>query len=54
VGKYQKWGPTLSGLALVPFLPFILDHPVEQAIHWAKLKWFPGSNSGIHKEHKII
>jgi len=29
VGRFQKWGPTVAGLALVPFLPYMFDHPVE-------------------------
>jgi fission process protein 1 len=31
VGKYQKWGPSACGLAIVPFLP-LYDHPVEHVI----------------------
>jgi fission process protein 1 len=30
-GKYQKWGPSACGLAIVPFLP-LYDHPVEHVI----------------------
>ncbi|GAB1520102.1 hypothetical protein RhiTH_003175 [Rhizoctonia solani] len=25
------WGPTFTGLAIVPFLPYMYDHPVEHA-----------------------
>ena len=25
------WGPTVTGLSLVPGLPFVFDHPVERA-----------------------
>ena len=29
--QYLKWGPTLSGLAVIPFLPYMFDRPVEHA-----------------------
>jgi mitochondrial fission process protein 1 len=34
------WGPTVTGLAIVPALPYLFDHPVEQvtehAFEWIK------------------
>ena len=30
--KVKGWGPTLLGLATVPALPYLFDHPVEYAI----------------------
>jgi len=30
-GRFQKWGPTMLGLAVVPVLPYLWDHPVEHA-----------------------
>ncbi|KAI7882935.1 hypothetical protein K492DRAFT_205786 [Lichtheimia hyalospora FSU 10163] len=30
--KLKMWGPTCMGLSVVPFLPFIFDHPVEHVI----------------------
>ena len=27
-GRYQKWGPSLVGLSIIPLLPLYLDHPV--------------------------
>lgn len=30
--KIKGWGPTVMGLGIVPFLPFIFDHPVEYAV----------------------
>jgi len=44
VGLFQKWGPTVAGLAIVPFLPYVLDHPVESALHWCKVKIFGDSH----------
>jgi fission process protein 1 len=32
--KYLRWGPTACGLGVVPFLPFMYDHPVETACDW--------------------
>jgi fission process protein 1 len=32
------WGPTLTGLAVVPILPYLFDHPVETATE-AAFKW---------------
>ncbi|KJA24565.1 hypothetical protein HYPSUDRAFT_136243 [Hypholoma sublateritium FD-334 SS-4] len=29
--KVKAWGPTMTGLAIVPILPYLFDHPVEQA-----------------------
>jgi fission process protein 1 len=27
--RYLKWGPTLTGLCVIPFLPYMYDHPTE-------------------------
>lgn len=29
--RLRTWGPTVTGLAIVPALPYIFDHPVEVA-----------------------
>jgi mitochondrial fission process protein 1 len=29
--RMQTWGPTVTGLAIVPILPYLYDHPVEWA-----------------------
>ncbi|KAH7343844.1 mitochondrial 18 KDa protein-domain-containing protein [Rhizoctonia solani] len=29
--RLKAWGPTCMGLAVVPFLPYMYDHPVEHA-----------------------
>jgi mitochondrial fission process protein 1 len=40
--RVKAWGPTLTGLAIVPVLPYIFDHPVEEATDrafgWLKSK----------------
>ncbi|KAF7973211.1 hypothetical protein HWV62_32658 [Athelia sp. TMB] len=28
--RVKTWGPTVTGLAIVPVLPFLFDHPVEK------------------------
>jgi fission process protein 1 len=29
--RVKAWGPTVTGLAIVPVLPYLFDHPVERA-----------------------
>jgi len=40
--RVKTWGPTLTGLAVVPILPYLFDKPVEHvmdnAFHWIKKK----------------
>ncbi|KAK0206784.1 mitochondrial 18 KDa protein-domain-containing protein [Desarmillaria ectypa] len=40
--KLKAWGPTMSGLGVVPALPYLYDHPVEvatdRAFNWIKEK----------------
>ncbi|KAJ5935579.1 hypothetical protein N7466_005126 [Penicillium verhagenii] len=31
----RTWGPIGLGLSVVPFLPYLFDHPVEEAVDWA-------------------
>lgn len=30
--KVKAWGPTLLGLGMIPFLPFIFDEPIEHIV----------------------
>lgn len=32
LGRYTKWGPTIVGLAMIPFLPACVDYPAEVLI----------------------
>ena len=32
MGRFQKWGPSVVGLSIIPLLPLYLDEPVEHAI----------------------
>jgi len=38
--RLRAWGPTVTGLAIVPALPYIFDHPVEvvadRAFEWVE------------------
>lgn len=40
--RLRAWGPTVTGLALVPGLPFLFDHPIEHvtdnAFEWVRKK----------------
>lgn len=47
-GVAQRWGPSVAGLALIPFLPVLLDRPAELAIEWTFHKLWPVSH---HKSH---
>ena len=32
IGKFQRWAPSVVGLACIPLLPAYLDHPVENGL----------------------
>ena len=34
IGKFQRWGPSITGLAVIPLLPLYLDEPVEHVIEY--------------------
>jgi len=38
--RIRAWGPTVTGLAVVPGLPFLFDHPIEHvtdnAFNWVR------------------
>jgi len=40
--RIRAWGPTFTGLAVVPGLPFLFDHPIERvtdnAFNWIRRK----------------
>lgn len=52
VGKFQKWGPSVVGLACIPLLPMYLDEPVEHAIEWGFARYGPwATNKKGDKQH---
>jgi len=36
--RVKTWGPTITGLAIVPVLPYLFDHPVEKVTD-ATFEW---------------
>lgn len=41
IGRFQKWGPSVFGLAVIPLLPVLIDEPAERGIEWAFNKFGP-------------
>eukprot|EP01114_Cavostelium_apophysatum_P010068 TRINITY_DN2348_c0_g1_i6.p1 TRINITY_DN2348_c0_g1~~TRINITY_DN2348_c0_g1_i6.p1 ORF type:complete len:101 (+),score=20.01 TRINITY_DN2348_c0_g1_i6:481-783(+) len=51
MGRFQRWGPTVSGLALLPALPYLFDHPVEYVVNKTFDTVWPTKhhhNPGVH------
>jgi fission process protein 1 len=34
IGRFQKFGPSILGLSMVPMLPLVVDEPVESALEY--------------------
>jgi mitochondrial fission process protein 1 len=32
--KFLIWGPTVTGLCVIPFLPYLFDEPIEHGVEW--------------------
>ncbi|KAL1732720.1 mitochondrial 18 KDa protein-domain-containing protein [Schizophyllum commune] len=49
--RVKAWGPTLTGLAVVPLLPYLYDHPVEtateHAFNWIRAQWIGRGSGGV-------
>jgi fission process protein 1 len=45
-----KWAPVGLGLAIVPALPFMFDHPVEYACEYAWNRFWPSHYPELHQE----
>ncbi len=41
LGRFQKWGPSIVGLAIIPLLPAYCDHPIEHFLENAFAKYGP-------------
>ena len=41
IGRFQKWGPSVFGLAVIPLLPVFLDEPAEKGIEWVFSQYGP-------------
>ncbi|RAL13689.1 mitochondrial fission process 1 family protein [Aspergillus homomorphus CBS 101889] len=46
----RTWSPIGLGLAIVPFLPYLFDEPVEEAVEWAFSRglWVYGGDEAVH------
>ena len=51
LGRSAKFGPTAAGLAVVPFLPFFVDPPVEYAVDKAFEVLWPSKDPTPHGHH---
>ncbi|KDQ64919.1 hypothetical protein JAAARDRAFT_28574 [Jaapia argillacea MUCL 33604] len=54
--RIKSWGPTLTGLAVVPVLPYLFDHPVErvtdEVFEWIEKKLVERQDAGKGAEGK--
>jgi len=50
-GRTNKWIPTIAGLAMIPALPFLFDHPVEHTLDNLYDTYWPIPGSGVHLGH---
>ncbi|CUS08092.1 unnamed protein product [Tuber aestivum] len=52
----RTWGPVGLGLAVVPALPYIFDHPIEQGVEWVFEKGYhmATGRSGVSKKEKEL
>ena len=41
LGRFQKWGPSIVGLSVIPFLPLYLDHPIERGLEYCFARYGP-------------
>jgi fission process protein 1 len=48
IGRYQRWGPTGAGFAIIPALPYLFDKPVEHAVHYLLGKTWPVKDGSEH------
>eukprot|EP00960_Hanusia_phi_P030976 748996-Hanusia_phi.AAC.1 len=48
--KYAQIGPTIVGLAIIPFLPMVCDEPVEHALEYAFDKAWPVEGGHHHED----
>lgn len=48
VGRASRFGPTALGLAVVPFLPYMVDHPVELAVDLVFDRFWPEKGRPAH------
>ena len=49
VGRFQRWGPSVVGLAIIPLLPLVVDKPVENGVDWLFARFSPWSQPAGRK-----
>ena len=56
--RIKTWGPTMTGLAIVPILPYLFDHPVEhvtdKAFDWIRQKLIERNTTTATKDNKDL
>jgi len=54
--QVKTWGPTVTGLAIVPILPYLFDRPVEhatdRAFEWIRTKVIENNTTKANAERK--
>lgn len=53
MGRFVKWGPSVVGLCMIPFLPIVCDAPVEHGVKWVFDKYETWKSSGSNTSKKI-
>lgn len=49
--RFQRWGPVVTGLALIPFMPVLIDSPVEHGVELAFDAFWPRPEGSRHAPH---
>jgi fission process protein 1 len=50
LNRFKKWGPTVIGLSIIPFLPMCVDHPVETGLEYVFEHYGPWAKKKEHKD----
>lgn len=51
-GRFQKYGPTIAGLSVIPLLPLCLDEPIEHVLEYSFERWGPWAASASVNKSK--
>jgi mitochondrial fission process protein 1 len=47
LGRFTKWGPSLIGLSMIPFMPIYLDAPVENGLEYMFHHYGPWATANV-------
>jgi fission process protein 1 len=50
MNRFQRWGPSLVGLSIIPLLPMYLDHPVEEGLEYVFERYGPWAKKKDHHD----